>query len=61
MVSIPPMVVERTGRHNLPSHTTEGAALKQIELKEVATENCSSMWICEEKKQEVLPRLDHYR
>lgn len=51
-VPIASMIVARSDRNYLPSFNTEGAALEKIVLKEIVTENWSSVSFRENRKQE---------
>lgn len=54
MVSVYTIVLAGSGRRYLPSYSMDGAALRQPVLKEMATEDWSSVSIGEGRKRVVV-------
>lgn len=54
------MVVAESGRHYLPSLNTDRVALENIVLEEITTENWISVFVGDERKQEVTLSLCYH-
>lgn len=57
VVSIPPMILASNEMLYFPSFSIDGAAPEKRVLKELATATWGSLLMCEERKQEIVPKL----